>query len=76
MAKIESGDLNDIQKANAWILRARNGLENKMWVCFISNKSQKRWSSTSDSGYFNSLEWKQPIMLDRLNDNNFLMYEN
>ena len=66
MAKIEEGDTGDIQKTNSWILRARNGEENKMWVCFFSNKVQEKWSSVSNGGFFNSLEWKKPLMINSL----------
>ena len=64
MARIEEGDTADIQKVNAWTLRANNGDESNMWVCIFSNKKQHEWSSLSDGGYFNSLEWKQISMLN------------
>ena len=77
MAKIEEGDTGDVQKSNAWIMRSKQGLEEKMWICILSKKSQNKWSSISDNGYFNSLEWKQPSMLNSYNDNNkILTYEN
>ena len=77
MSKIEEGESGDIQKVSSWTLRAKNGLENKMWVCFISKKVQKEWSSVSEGGHFNSLEWKQPVMIEQLtNDNKLLNYEN
>ena len=66
MAKIENGDTGDIQKANSWSLRARNGSENNIWVCMFTKKSQNIWTSVPQGGYFNSLEWRQPYML---NDN-------
>jgi len=66
MAKIEEGDSGDVQKINAWIQRAKNGVSNNIWICTISKKSQQTWSSVSEAGYFNSLEWRQPIMLDSL----------
>ena len=66
MAKIENGDTGDIQKVNSWSLRARNGSENNIWVCMFTKKSQNIWTSVSQGGYFNSLEWRQPYML---NDN-------
>ena len=47
-------------------LRAKNGEMSNLWVCSITNKSQNQWSSLSNSGYFNSLVWKQPIMLSQL----------
>ena len=66
MVKIEEGDSGDVQKINAWIQRAKNGVANNIWICTISKKSQQTWSSVSEAGYFNSLEWRQPIMLDSL----------
>ena len=63
MAKIEKGDSNDIQKADSWILRSKNGKESYMWVCSISEKNQQFWSSVSLAGHFNSLEWRQPKIL-------------
>ena len=66
MAKIEGGDSGDVQKINAWTQRAKDGAANNIWICTISKKSQQTWSSVSEAGYFNSLEWRQPIMLDSL----------
>lgn len=66
MAKIEEGDSSDVQKINAWTQRAKDGAANNIWICTISKKSQQTWSSVSEAGYFNSLEWRQPIMLDSL----------
>ena len=56
----------DFQKINAWTQRSKNGAANNIWICTISKKGQQTWSSVSDGGYFNSLEWRQPIMLDSL----------
>ena len=66
MAKIEEGDSSDVKKINAWTQRAKDGAANNIWICTISKKSQQTWSSVSEAGYFNSLEWRQPIMLDSL----------
>ena len=66
MAKIEGGDSGDVQKINAWTQRAKDGAANNIWICTISKKSQQTWSSVSEAGYFNSLEWRQPLMLDSL----------
>ena len=66
MAKIEEGDSGDVQKINAWTQRAKDGVANNIWICTISKKNQQTWSSVSEAGYFNSLEWRQPIMLDSL----------
>ena len=63
MASIEMGELNDIQKRDAWILRSENAKLEEIWICQITNLSQNNWSSVSDSGHFNSLEWRRPKML-------------
>ena len=68
MAKIEEGDTGDIQKINAWNLRSKNGEDNEIWVCVITKKNQKVWSSVSEEGYFNTLEWKKPLILNQFND--------
>ena len=64
MAKIEEGDSNDVQKINSWISRSNFGKLNKVWICRISNISQTEWSSVSKAGYFNSLEWRRPKMIN------------
>ena len=64
MSKIEECDSNDPQKAKAWISRSNFGDLNKIWICRISNISQEKWTSVSNSGYFNSLEWKKPSIID------------
>ena len=77
MAKIEEGDSNDIQKIKSWQLRSKNGANSDLWVCMVSKRSQFEWSSVSDSGYFNSLEWKQPFVLKQIQDNNnTVFYDN
>ena len=78
MAKIEEGENNDIQKKNSWLLRSNNGQHENMWVCMISKKDQNFWSSVSQSGYFNSLEWREPYMLNEINiqNTNQISYEN
>ncbi len=70
MSKIEEGDSNDPQKINAWISRSNFGDLNKIWICRISNISQEKWTSVSDSGYFNSLEWKKPTGISQLQSSN------
>ena len=57
------GELNDIQKRDAWMLRAENSNLDEIWICQITNISQNNWSSVSESGHFNSLEWRRPKML-------------
>ena len=66
MSDIELGEFNDIQKSEGWKLRANNAESDHYWVCKYTNNLQKDWSSLSDSGYFNSLEWNQPKMLSML----------
>ena len=65
MAKIEEGENNNIQKADSWRYRSENGKERNYWICTITNSIQDDWSSLSDAGYFNSLVWKQPIVLNQ-----------
>ena len=78
MATIEEGENNNIQKKNSWLLRSRNGNNSNMWVCMISRKSQSSWSSISSGGFFNSLEWREPSMLNETNSENYniIPYEN
>jgi len=66
MSEIELGEFNDIQKSEGWKLRANNTGSDYYWVCKITNNPQKNWSTLSNSGYFNSLEWIQPKMLSVL----------
>ena len=70
MSKIEEGVSNDPQKINAWISRSNFGDLNKIWICKISNISQEKWTSVSNSGYFNSLEWKKPSGISKLQSSN------
>ena len=71
MALLEMGEFNDIQKRDSWMLRAQNASFDEIWICQITNTPQKNWNSISESGHFNSLEWKRPKMLGR----NLLKYE-
>ena len=68
MAKIEEGDSNDPQKINAWVSRSNYANLNKIWVCKFTGISQINWTSLSDTGYFNSLNWSQQKD-DRVNYN-------
>ena len=70
MSKIEEGETNDPQKINAWISRSNFGELNKVWICRITNVSQEKWSSVSNSGYFNSLDWITPKPLTGLSSPN------
>ena len=64
MSQLEFGEHNDKQKSDAWLLRSQNSNLSKLWVCQISNIAQLKWSSVSNSGHFNSLEWMHPKMLN------------
>ncbi len=66
MSAIELGETNNVQKSEGWKLRANNAELDNYWVCKITNNPQKDWSPLSDSGHFNSLEWRQPKMLSIL----------
>ncbi len=80
MSEIEKNDSNDPQKVNAWISRSNFGELNKIWICNITNTSQENWSSVSNSGYFNSLEWKRPKDMNNLSvqdvESNIISYIN
>jgi len=65
MADIELGEFNDIQKSESWKLRAQNAELEFLWICNITNMLQKNWTALSESGYFNSLEWRRPKMLNQ-----------
>ncbi|MDC0195262.1 hypothetical protein OAJ82_03255, partial [Alphaproteobacteria bacterium] len=77
MAEIEKGENNDVQKFNSWMLRAKNGAEDKMWICVISKETQDDWSALSYGGFFNSLEWTRPPMISQsFIKNENLIYDN
>ena len=80
MSKIEEGETNDPQKINAWLSRSNFGELNKIWICSITNIAQAEWSSVSNSGHFNSLDWKIPQSLNNLNsssiESNLIEYIN
>ena len=63
MSEIELGEFNDIQKSEGWKLRANNAQVDNYWICRVTNSPQKEWNTLSDSGHFNSLEWRQPKVL-------------
>ena len=65
MADIEMGEFNDKQKSEAWKLRGQNAELENYWICKITNISQKNWTTMSESGYFNSLEWRRPKMINQ-----------
>ena len=69
LAKIEEGENNSFQKINSWTIRSEKGAENNIWICKMSHKQQDEWTSVSYGGYFNSLVWKQPSMLNQIKIN-------
>jgi len=69
MAKIEEGENNNLQKTNSWKTRSEKGAENNIWICAVSKGQQKEWTSVSYGGYFNSLVWKQPSVLNQIQIN-------
>ncbi len=66
MAKIEGGENNNSQKINSWKIRSEKGAESNIWICTVSKKQQNEWTSVSYGGYFNSLVWKQPNVLNQI----------
>ncbi len=63
MANIELGENNDVAKSNSWRMRGDNSELENCWICAVTRQPQTEWSSVSQGGYFNSLEWKQIPML-------------
>ena len=45
---------------------ANFGELNKVWICRITNNSQNNWTSVSDLGHFNSLEYKKVNQINNL----------
>ena len=80
MSVIEKNNSNDPQKVNAWISRSNFGELNRIWICSITNTTQENWSSMSNSGYFNSLEWRKPKDMNNLSsqdvESNIISYIN
>ncbi len=66
MADIELGEESNKQKSDAWILRSQNAHLPHVWTCKITSQTQLEWSPISNSGYFNSLVWSAPKMLNQL----------
>ena len=63
MANIELGENNDVAKSNSWKMRGDNSELENCWICAVTQQPQIEWSTVSQGGYFNSLEWKQIPML-------------
>ena len=60
MAEIEKGITGNEQKANSWKNRSKLGDLEKTWVCKHTGNTQNTWSSISQEGFFDSLEWTWP----------------
>ena len=58
-----TANLKWAQAMTSWKLRANNADLENYWVCNITSNPQKDWSALSESGHFNSLEWRQQKML-------------
>ena len=74
MYEIEIGITGNAQKANSWKNRAALGDIEKTWVCKNSATIQEEWSSVSEGGFFDSLEWTWPKTY-KLNQNNAAISE-
>ena len=74
MYEIEIGITGNAQKANSWKNRAALGDIEKTWVCKNSGTIQEQWSSVSEGGFFDSLEWTWPKTY-KLNQNNAAISE-
>ena len=74
MYEIEIGITGNAQKANSWKNRAALGDIEKTWVCKNSGTIQEEWSSVSEGGFFDSLEWAWPKTY-KLNQNNAAISE-
>lgn len=74
MYEIEIGITGNAQKANSWKNRAALGDIEKTWVCKNSGTIQEEWSSVSEGGFFDSLEWTWPKTY-KLNHNNAAISE-
>ena len=46
-------------------MRSENSLIENIWVCKITKQTQNKWTSLSDSGYFNSLVLNDSKMLKK-----------
>ena len=66
MAIIEREENNNIQISDSWKSRAEKGDMNNIWICAVTNIVQNEWTSISKGGYFNSLQWKKPLLLNQV----------
>ena len=44
-------------------MRGDNSELENCWICAVTRQPQAEWSSVSQVGYFNSIEWKQITIL-------------
>ena len=65
MAIIEREENNNIQISDAWKSRGTKGDINHIWICTVTKVAQNEWTSISKGGYFNSLQWKKPLLLNQ-----------
>jgi len=66
MAIIEREENNNIQISDAWKSRGEKGDMNHIWICAVTKVAQNEWTSISKGGYFNSLQWKKPLLLNQI----------
>ena len=66
MAIIEREENNNIQISDAWKSRGAKGDLNHIWICAVTEIVQNEWTSISKGGYFNSLQWKKPLLLNQV----------
>ena len=52
-----------INKKEIMDTEVRKSILDDIWDLSNNKSSQNNWSSVSDSGHFNSLEWRSPKML-------------
>ena len=65
MARIEREENNNIQISDSWKTRGEKGEGDYIWVCGVTNIMQQEWTSMSKGGYFNSLQWRKPLLLNQ-----------
>ena len=68
MSDIELGENDDKQASDLWLMRSEGSLSENLWMCKITKKTQEKWSSMSESGYFNSLVFSEKKMINNINN--------
>ena len=46
-------------------VKGQKGDMNHIWICTVTKVAQNEWTSISKGGYFNSLQWKKPLLLNQ-----------